>query len=460
MSFFGQLEARARATESLLCVGLDPHAADLKAPTADAARAFCARIIEATLPYAAAYKPNAAFFERFGPEGMAALRSVIACVPPEVPVILDAKRGDISSTAEAYADAAFDALGAGAITLHPYMGDDSVRPFLRSGKGAFVLCRTSNPSAGAIQDAPLADGRRVYEAVADAWANQGNVGFVVGATAPAELAGVRARCPDAWILAPGVGAQGGDLAATVAAGRRDDGYGLLINVSRGISRAADPAAKAKELVQAMRAAQTAPRVTHDPDAVVADGLLRAGCVRFGRFTLKSGLISPIYLDLRRLIGFPDVLRDVGSALARLLTGLDYDVVAALPYAATPLGTAACLQSGDRMVYPRREVKDYGTKAAVEGVFEAGETAVILDDLATTGGSKIEAVAKLADAGLSARDVVVLVDRESGAREQLAAAGLTLHACFTLRGLLRRWEGSGAITSEQADEVRAFLDGAS
>ena len=410
-SFFSRLETRARAINSLLCVGLDPHPADLAAPTAGAARDFCLRLIAATADVAAAFKPNAAFFEQFGAEGMAALRDVIAAVPDEVPVLLDAKRGDIASTAEAYARAAFETLGADAITLNPYLGHDSLEPFLADpARGVFLLCKTSNPGAGDLQDLPLADRlptQRLFERVAElarGWNVRDNLGLVVGATHPEALAAVRKVAPDLWILAPGVGAQGGDLEAALRAGLRVDGLGLLIPVSRQISRAADPRQAARELVEQMavfsqsggvsrpkssRAGRqpneaisviaedcfgaAAPRNDFDstaglspPTAALADRLLDAGCVRFGQFTLKSGLQSPIYLDLRQLISDPSLLADASNTYVELLRGLRFDRLAALPYAALPIATAISLAGGWPMIYPRKEAKSYGTGAEIEG----------------------------------------------------------------------------------------------
>ncbi len=463
LSFADRLDARARAVDSLLCVGLDPHASDLPVATADAARAFCLGLIQATAPYAAAFKPNAAFFEALGAEGAKALKDVIDAVPEGIPVILDAKRGDIGSTSAAYATAAFDVLDADAITVSPYLGSDGVLPFLaRSDRGAFILCRTSNEGGADIQDQTVRDdagaSRRVYELVADlanSWNKHNNVGLVVGATKPDELAAVRARCPSLWILAPGVGAQGGSLEDAVSAGVRADGLGLLVNVSRGISRAADPAAAAKDYVEQIRAAR-AGRQALAPVDRVADGLLRLGCVRFGTFTLKSGLTSPIYLDLRRLVGDSELLGEVAVAYGRVLKNIQYDVLAPLPYAALPIGTAVALHLRQPMVYPRREAKAYGTKASVEGLFEVGQTALVLDDLATTGDSKVEGIEKLQSVGLKVSDVVVLIDRESGATEAMSAVGVTMHAVYKISDLLARWEAQGAVSAEQAADVRAFL----
>lgn len=457
-TFLQRLEARCQAADTLLCVGLDPHPQDLPEATPAAAQAFCEALIAQTAPYAAAFKPNAAFFEGLGTGGMEALAAVIAAVPDGIPVILDVKRGDISSTAEAYARAAYDHLGADAVTVNAYMGFDAVKPFADDpARGAFVLCRTSNPTGGELQDLEVGD-RRVFEAMADlvdSWDVHGNLGLVVGATRPDELAAVRARAPRAWFLAPGVGAQGADLTEALHAGLRSDGLGVLISVSRGVSRAVDPGAAAASLVADIRAARAAHQATTRLDPLLS-GLLTAGCVKFGTFTLKSGLTSPVYLDLRRLVGDPALLAAVARAYGKVLQGLTYDQLAPLPYAAMPIGTAISLHLGQPMVYPRREVKGYGTKATVEGVFEEGQVAVVIDDLATTGGSKIEGIDKLTSVGLKVTDVVVLIDRESGASELMAEAGVRMHAVFTLSELLDRWQAAGAISSAQADEVRAFI----
>ncbi|MCS6909027.1 MAG: orotidine-5'-phosphate decarboxylase [Anaerolineales bacterium] len=473
------MERRVHITHSLLCVGLDPHPNDLPQANADAALDFCVRLVRETSRYAAAYKPNAAFFELYGPEGWAALKRVIEVVQEEshrtgslTPVILDAKRGDIASTAEAYARSAFEKLGAHAITLSPYLGEDSLAPFLADReRGVFLLCKTSNPGAGDVQDLKLADGRTVYEQVAllaQQWNRNGNVGLVVGATQPEALSHVRALSPDVWLLAPGIGAQGGDLETALRAGLRADGAGMLIPVSRAISRAANwnrAAAEWRDAIERMRHAMTAGRrpqtaVSRPRSAVVglAQALVDSQCVRFGSFTLKSGLQSPIYLDLRRLISHPPILKLAARAYAGVLAGLRFDRLAGLPYAALPIGTAVALEMNRPLLYPRREVKDYGTKAAIEGDYAAGETVVVLDDLATTGDTKLEAIQKLEAAGLKVRDIVVLIDREQGAREALAAAGYTLHAVTTLRELLALWRESGAVTAAQYDEVMAFLAG--
>jgi len=237
MSFFERLAARIDAVDSVVSVGLDPdpdripdHLADADLPR----WAFNRRIIDATHEHAAAYKPNAAFYE--DADGWRALRETVAYAHgKDVPVLLDAKRADIGNTARQYAGL-LDETGADAITVNPYMGRDSLEPFLsRTETGVFVLCRTSNAGGADIQNLELASGGSVYERVAELaadWNDRDNVGLVVGATAPEELEAIRETVPDLPFLVPGVGAQGGDAEAAVEFGL-SDGVGL-VNSSRGI----------------------------------------------------------------------------------------------------------------------------------------------------------------------------------------------------------------------------------
>jgi uridine monophosphate synthetase len=262
-TFFSFLEKRVDDCSSLLCVGLDPHVSDLKEPSPASALDFCLNLVKQTAPYAAAFKPNAAFFEVFGAEGWTALRQVVEAIQHEsnrlgsmIPVILDAKRGDIASTAEAYAKSAFEILGAHCITLNPYLGKDSVEPFIQnSEKGVFLLCKTSNAGSMDLQnllvmpmgsDMPMP--LYIYVAkLAEQWNEKNNVGLVVGATHPQIMEMIRAAVPDLWFLTPGVGAQGGDLEIALKSGLRADGKGMLIPISRGISRAENPKLAAAEI---------------------------------------------------------------------------------------------------------------------------------------------------------------------------------------------------------------------
>jgi orotidine-5'-phosphate decarboxylase len=259
-----KLHARMAAIDSLLCVGLDSALERLPARFAAEPRpqlAFNRWVIEQTLPYAAAYKPNLAFYEARGATGWDELAQTMAhlrSVAPDVFTIADAKRADIGSTNAGYVTALFDELGFDAVTLHPYLGSEALRPFLeRTDKACIVLCRTSNPGAGELQDLEV-EGTPLWEVVAarvrDEWNANGNCLLVIGATYPAELARARELCPELTFLVPGVGAQGGDVEAAVTAGLDAHGRGLLVNASRSIIFADDPAAAARELRDAIRAA--------------------------------------------------------------------------------------------------------------------------------------------------------------------------------------------------------------
>jgi orotidine-5'-phosphate decarboxylase len=272
--YLERLAARSARVGSVLCVGLDPDPSALP-PGFDAdvsgVERFCRLVLEAAVPYAAAVKPNLAFFEALGPDGMRALERLRAAIPGDVPVVADAKRGDIGSTSTRHAEALFGRLDADAVTVSPYLGSEAISALIdRPDRFAYVLCRTSNAGAGELQDLVVgpddavgAPPEPLYLRVARraaAWGPGGTVGLVVGATAPAELAAVRAVAPGLAFLVPGVGAQGGDEGAALRhgpavappAGDRPGG-GLLVNVTRGITAAAAAAADPGEAVAASAA---------------------------------------------------------------------------------------------------------------------------------------------------------------------------------------------------------------
>jgi uridine monophosphate synthetase len=463
MEFYRWIEEAARRNNSLLCVGLDPRLERLE--SGDDLYSFNRRIIDATRDLVCAFKPNFAFYEAAGPEGLEALRRTVAYAHDvaDVPVILDAKRGDIGSTAQAYARAAFEVWGADALTVNPYLGQDSVTPFTAfAGKGVLLLCHTSNPGATDLQTLPCPS-RPLYEAVA-AKAKAWGTGLVVGATYPEALARVRAWSPEAWILLPGVGAQGGDLADALAAGLRADRLGVVVNSSRGIIYAPDPRQAALDLRKRINDARSGPPARpFDPRAALTVTLADIGAIRFGEFTLASGKKSPIYVDLRLLASHPAALRQVAGAYADLLRA---EVgagkpgtpmrLAAIPYAALPIGTAVALELDLPLIYPRKEIKDHGTSRQIEGEYEAGDQVVVLDDLITTGGSKLAAIEPLEQAGLEVRDVVVLIDREQGGGAELAEAGYRLHAVLRLSEMLDLLVQAGRISAAQRDEIAGGL----
>ncbi|HEY8600462.1 MAG TPA: orotidine-5'-phosphate decarboxylase [Thermomicrobiales bacterium] len=284
-SFAARIRATAERNKSLVCVGLDPNVERFPVAlrerfTTDPAGAiveFNHAIIDATADLACAYKPNLGFYMAYGLAGLEALVRTREAIPIDVPVILDAKVNDLGSTATAYAAGYFDAFGFDAVTFSPYMGGDSLAPFLtRPGRGVFILCRTSNPGARDLQDLSVGgEGgsapRPLYEAVAGriaAWEEQfdaaGTCGAVTGATYPREIAAIRALLPNAPLLIPGVGEQGGSVRDAVRAGIDAEGYGALINASRSLTYAssgADFATAARAATDTLREAINEARAT-------------------------------------------------------------------------------------------------------------------------------------------------------------------------------------------------------
>jgi uridine monophosphate synthetase len=451
-SFIAKLVSAIESNDSLLCVGLDPDVTRIPdnflpgQPDVERQKAFCVQIIQQTAGEVCCYKPNIAFFEQAGGKGLDALQDIISAVPEHIPVLLDAKRGDIGNTAKAYARAAFDELQADAITVNPYLGVDSITPFLEyPGKMVFLLCHTSNPSADTIQHHGAYPLYKHIAEIGQTWGTRDQVGYVVGATQPAALSSVRHIAPENWILAPGVGAQGGNLEQALAAGLSSNGLGLIVPVSRSILYAANPGVAAAEIKQLINTGrQSGSSITDLESKALVKDLFTAGCIKFGEFLLASGKTSPIYIDLRRVISYPAIFTRVINAYSQKLVNLSYDRLAAVPYAALPLTGALSVRLQRPMIYPRKEVKAYGTAQKIEGDYQPGQVVIPIEDVITTGGSLLSTIQTLERAELVVRDVIVLVDRQQGGKANMETAGYKLHAILTLRFILDTLRENGAI----------------
>jgi uridine monophosphate synthetase len=459
-TFFSKIEDSFKTKNSLLCIGLDPRLSpdEEKNPLKSIVEKN-KLIIEATARFTACYKPNIAFFERYGVAGWEALEKTLSLIPEDIAVLIDAKRGDIGPTAEAYADSVFKNLKADGVTVNAYMGQEAADPFIKfADKAVFVLCRTSNPSSRWLQDEKSGSEDLYMKVARDACGWGKNVGLVVAGNDSQALAAVRAAVPAAWFLSPGIGAQGGKMEDAVCSGLNEQGTGMLPVVVRAITEDKDPGERAKEFVEAFRnaAASRKTAVKKDPlKQATLEGLVKTKCFKLGSFTLKSGIVSPFYIDLRRVVADATVLRTVAKAYATLVKGLKFDKLAGIPIAALPLATALSLELGLPMIYPRMNAKAHGTGNVIEGDWKPGDRVLLLDDLITTGASKLEAIEILRKEGLIVEDLIVLIERGVQGRRDMEAAGVRLRSYAQVEEFFEVCESMGLVDSKGKQELLEF-----
>ncbi len=464
------------ARESILCVGLDPiweklpSAAKSKDVTQDLF-VYNRNIIDKTAPFAAVFKAQYKCYSAEGEAGISALRLTCAYIKaqhPDIPIILDAKYADIGHVVERCAHQAFDLFGVDAVTAMPAPGCEALAPLVsRPGKGCFMVVRTSNPGAEELQDIITSSGDPLYKVItgkiASGWNASGNVGLVAPATDPHVLGEVRRAAPHLPILCPGVGAQGGEAEAAVLAGLNPMGAGLLINVSRGIMEAPDPGEAARHWRERLEQARAKyvperkhgrARALHD----VVNEMFNIGAIRFEEVTLKSGLVSPYYTDLRVLGSYPALLRKVAALMASTVqdANLSPDILIGIAMAGIPLAVALSQHTGIPAGYVRAAAKSYGTKKMVEGAWREGATALLVDDVVSDGASKLEVLGNLQEAGLKVSDIIVLVDRGQGGPQLMAHHGLRCHTVATMEEVLEILLQSNLITPDKLEESRRFM----
>jgi len=492
MGFFVQLTDAIADRQSLLVTGLDPNPEMLQnwaGRRGLAGRSFLSQarhwikaVIEATAPHVCAYKPSLGFYQALGPVGLELLLEVRDLVPPDLPLIVDAKHGDLNSSS-ALALYLFKELGADAVTLSPLAGQDIAAPFLLyPGKAVVMTCHSSNQAAQVIQHHPD-EGDPLYVRIVretQLWATPDQLLLEVGTSDPEVLARVRAEAPERFLILRSLWGEEEKLEAMLQAGLSAAADGLLLPLPQNLLVEDDMASRAEALKHAItnkreqwlakveeRDANTcvlwlpgSERTTDPLESLIVD-LFDIGCLLFGEYVQASGAVFNYYVDLRQIISDPNLFHRVLHAYADQLEGLDFDRIAGIPYGSLPTATGLSLQLHKPLIYPRKEVKAHGARRLIEGDFDEGDRVVVVDDILITGGSVLEGIAKLESSGLVVQDVVVFIDHggdhDRRARERLAAAGYRCHAVLDIARITRVLHGAGRLSDAQAATLVA-VDG--
>jgi uridine monophosphate synthetase len=524
MGFFVQLTDAIADRQSLLVTGLDPNPEMLQSwaqrrglagrSFLSQARHWIKAVIEATADHVCAYKPSLGFYLSLGPVGLELLREVRELVPLEIPLIVDAKHGDLNSSS-ALAAYLFRDLGASAVTVSPLPGQDIAAPFLLyPEKAVVVTCHSSNPAARTIQHHPDEQNPLFVRIVREAqrWGTPDQLLLEVGTSDPAVLARVRQEAPERFLILRSLWAEEDRLDALLEAGLSPSADGLLLPLPQNLLVEDDMAERADRLRRRIderrqawleRRQEAAPACSlwlpapqptsvspaggagggagaaaggaagraivgagaSDSDAgseangraalmepLILD-LFDIGCLLFGDYVQASGAVFHYYIDLRQIISDPNLFHRVLHAYAQILSGLEFDRIAGIPYGALPTATGLSLQLHKPLIYPRKEVKAHGARRLIEGDFEEGDCVAVVDDVLITGGSVLEGIAKLESSALVVRDVVVFLDHggnaDASARHRLEAAGYRCHAVLRIETITAVLLAAGRLRPEQA-----------
>lgn len=480
MNFSDKLTTAIAHHQSLLIVGLDPNPEMMPRSRHERSRLlesleiWLKQVIEVTADRVCAYKPTLGFYEALGQEGFVLLEKVLGAIPPSIPVILDAKHGDLN-TSTIFAQTIFEQWQVDAVTLSPLAGQDQVAPFLvYPDKGIFVLCHTSNPSAIALQHYPSADQPYYLQLVQEAksWGIPEQLLLEVGTQRPEVLQKIRAIAPERVILLRSIWAEGVQLAPLLKAGLNKNGAGLLIPVPQdwlGESRLADKVQGLNQDVNQLRSQIQEEALscelwtpdlcllqTHPHQELILQ-LFDIGCLLFGEYVQASGATFSYYIDLRKIISNPQVFHQVLQAYANILKTLTFDRIAGIPYGSLPTATGLSLLLHHPMIYPRKEVKAHGTRRLIEGNFLPGEKVVVVDDVMISGKSAIEGAEKIQSAGLQVEDIVVFISHESGVESRLRAKGYNPCAVLKISEITETLYASGRITEVQYQSLTSHKE---
>ncbi|GBF82651.1 bifunctional orotidine-5'-phosphate decarboxylase/orotate phosphoribosyltransferase [Aphanothece sacrum] len=474
MNFFDKLNQAIASHDSLLIVGLDPNPEMMP-------HLYCTQegpesliielekwlksIIVQTSELVCAYKPTLGFYEVLGAPGLDLLGKVIAAIPDDIPIILDAKHSDIN-TSTIFAQAIFEKWGVDAVTVNPYAGQDQVAPFLvYPDKGIFILCHTSNPGAVALQEYPTPDAPFYLQVVKEVktWGTIEQLFLEVGTTDVEVIKKVRSIAPERFILLRSIWSNSQNFDSILTAGLNIHGEGLLIPVPQDLLKENELIEPIKSLNQQINQIRNevikeqsscqlwTPNVCglkHHPHHNLILQLYDIGCLLFGEYVQASGATFSYYIDLRQIISNPQLFHQVLNAYADILKTLTFDRIAGIPYGSLPTATGLSLMLHHPMIYPRKEVKAHGTRRLIEGTFNLGEKVVVVDDILISGKSVMEGAEKLTSSGLNVEDIVVFIDHEEGVKNKLKNNGYNAYSVLTISEITETLYEAGRINYEQ------------
>ncbi|MGK7956003.1 MAG: bifunctional orotidine-5'-phosphate decarboxylase/orotate phosphoribosyltransferase [Crocosphaera sp.] len=474
MNFFEKLTQRIISNDTLLILGLDPNPEMMpqdqnthqgQQSLIIALETWLKWVVEQTADLVCAYKPTLGFYEALGSEGLDLLLKVIQAIPDDIPIILDAKHGDLN-TSTLFAKTIFEQWQVDAVTVSPYAGHDHVAPFLvYPDQGVFVLCHTSNPSAVVLQEYPTDEAPFYLQVIKEAktWATPEQLFLEVGTTNLGVIKKIRSLAPERLLLMRSIWSKGNDIQEILKASLNPMGNGVLIPIPQDFLKSKDLKEKVKNLnktinqyrkdiTQALQNCDLwSPNVcllnSHPHQDLILQ-LYDIGCLLFGEYVQASGSTFSYYIDLRKIISKPQLFHQVLTAYADILKILNFDRIAGIPYGSLPTATGLSLLLHHPMIYPRKEVKAHGTRRVIEGNFQAGEKVVIVDDILITGKSVKEGAEKLTSSGLIVEDIVVFIDHEQGVKDKLKTEGYNAYSVLTISEITETLYEAGRINEQQ------------
>lgn len=491
MSFFSKLNRAISLNQSLLVVGLDPNPEMMPEKyisgnkiNKNQYKDWLTEIINQTAMSVCAYKPTLGFYQALGAKGIELLVEILQIIPSEIPVILDAKHGDLNS-GSLFAEYIFEELEVDAVTLSPYPGQDLAIPFLLyPDKGIFILCSTSNPSAVLLQEynsqKKLPFYLKLVKEVKN-WGSPEQLFLEVGTVETEILKNIRTEAPERTILLRSfwstiprlldsqlsdkslLPSESPQLASLLKSGLNEHGEGLILPIPQDWLKAENLSEKLNQLNQQLQKIRIEVTKQNDtcelwvsnvcildkhPHQDLILQLYDLGCILFGEYVQASGAVFPYYVDLRKIISEPQIFHQILQAYAEIVKKLDFDRIAGIPYGALPTATGLSLMLHHPLIFPRKEVKAHGTRRLVEGHYQPGEKVVVIDDILISGKSAIEGAEKLKSCGLEIEDIVVFINHEQGVIERLKQAGYQAHSVLSISEITETLYSAGKINQEQ------------